>query len=187
MEKAAITRFRNLAKAATVTLYSKDLNSSGTHDVVTLPAELHVVCDNSLNFIDDNNGSAIWDDTNEVVYVFTYNTDGTYYTGTTNTISNGDQPAIPLCLICIDYGEIQNIRMQLNMEQFQHVATQLSLTPSQIEYYIKKFWDGTNQVKIIKKKRETSYSTNTSKSGSSAKVHYDDKDEYNRTIHPVAY
>lgn len=187
MEKETVIKFRNLAKQLTCTLYSKELNKDGEHDKLVIPADIHIVCDNSLNAIDDHLGSVQWDDDNEVFYIFRLNTQSAYYQGKTNTISTGDQPAIPICLIAVDYGEIQNMRFQLNREQFEKALVALNIPEDEGNYLRDKFFLELNQAYLIKKKREISYDTQTRKDGEIAKRSYDDRYEYDMTMHPMAW
>ena len=187
MDKAAVIRFRNLAKVSSVTLYSKELNADGVQDKFVVPNNIHIVCDNSLNIIDDNNGSVIWDDDNESFYAFRLNTPSSFFTGQTNTISHGNQPKVPICLIAVDYGEIQNMRFQLNYEQFEKIAQELKLTDEEHDHLYNKFFVNLDQKHQIEVKRTISYDTQTKKDGAIAKRSYDGNDEYMKTVHPVAF
>ena len=187
MDKAAVIKFRNLAQVSSVTLYSKELNADGVQDKFVVPNNIHIVCDNSLNIIDDNNGSVIWDDANEVFYAFRLNTPSSFFTGQTNTISHGNQPKVPICLIAVDYGEIQNMRFQLNCEQFEKIAQELKLTDEEHDHLYNKFFVNLDQKHQIEVKRTISYDTQTKKDGAIAKRSYDGNDEYMKTVHPVAF
>ena len=104
-----------------------------------------------------------------------------------NTISHGNQPKVPICLIAVDYGEIQNMRFQLNYEQFEKIAQELKLTDEEYDHLYNKFFVNLDQKHQIEVKRTISYDTQTKKDGAIAKRSYDGNDEYMKTVHPVAF
>lgn len=181
MEKTSVIAFREQFKEAKFTLTNR---YDGTKKQF-LPC-LHILCDNSLNAVDDQNGSVIWDDENERFYWITSNSNSTvpYSTG---TMSFGNRPANPVCVVCVDYGEIQNMRMVMNEEAFDNYIANTDLntlmTAEQKEYNKRKYFEETDQRIAIARKNQISYNTLAKKDAPISQKHYDDQDEYTFTVH----
>lgn len=189
MEKATVIKLRELCYKATFTLYNKNKDCDPDKRTLTLRGPVHIVCDNSLNIVDNPlRKSVIWDDANECLYYFTYNTESSFFNPATTAISFGDKPAVPGLCILVDYGEIQNIRVQLNEEAFDNLAKSINGMTDEDKKAIKNYiFKETDQREIIKRKKNISYNTITDKRTDPGSRRYDDNHEYNRTIHPVAY
>lgn len=180
MEKKDVIAFREAYKKATFTLNNR---FDGTKK--TFIPFIHVLCDNSLNAVDDQQGSIIWDDENERFYWFTINSNSTvpYSTG---TMSFGNKAANPLCVVSVDYGEIQNMRMVMNEEAFENYIANTDLnilmTADQKEH-IRKIFEECDQTIAIQRKKNISYNTLAPKNAPISQKHYDDQDEYTYTVH----
>lgn len=182
MEKNTVIKFRELAYNLKFKLYAKDPKNPVQEKIFRVP--LMIVCDNSLNIIDDPyKQTVVWDDANERFFYFTANDITSFYNPATYVTSFGNEPAFPGLMIMVDYGEIQNMRVQLSRDVFNQVAEQLSMPDGQKKILIEKLFDDTNQEKIIKRKRDVSYMTSSNKYQSPANRHYSDNDEYQKTVH----
>jgi len=181
MDKQHVIAFREQYKQAKFTLNNR---YDGTKKEF-LPC-LHVLCDNSLNAVDDQYGSIIWDDDNERFYWFTTNSSSTV-PFSTGTISFGNKPANPLCVVSVDYSEIQNMRMVMNEEAFENYIANTPLntlmTDEEKEYIRNKFFVETDMHVAIPKKHTISYNTLAPKDTPISQKHYDDQDEYTYTVH----
>lgn len=183
MTKNETIKHRELCEKATYTAKNED----GTEEVRKVP--IHVVCDNSLNIIDKHDGNVIWDDENERIVYFTYNSESTFYNSPSNAMSFGNQPMVPAVAIVVDYGEIQNLRILLNREAMENlfIALGSSITNDQKDNMRKKFFTDLTMDNIIKRKRQYSYVTQTKKDSKEASINYTDSDEYRRTVNPVSW
>lgn len=182
MEKETVIKLRELAYNFKFTLYAKD--PSNPVQTLQFRTPLMIVCDNSLNIVDDPYlQNVIWDDENERFFYFTANDITSFYNPVTYAMSFGDEPAWPGLMIMVDYGEIQNMRVQFNREIFEQIATKLSMPEEQKKKIIAKIFDANNQKKAIERKRKISYVTGSNKNSVPANRHYDDNDEYEKTIH----
>lgn len=189
MDKATVIKFREMCYKATMTLYNKNQNCAENEKTKVLRCPLNIVCDNSLNITDDPiTRNVVWDDDNECLYYFTYNGESAFYNPSTAAISFGNKPVVAGVCILIDYGEIQNIRIQLSEEAFNNFTAGITaLGAEQKEVLRKHIFRDTDQEVIIKRKKNTSYMTMTDKDKDPATRHYDDIHEYNKTIHPMAF
>ena len=181
MDKAHVIAFREQYKKAKFTLYNR---YNGTPKEF-LPC-LHVLCDNSLNAVDDQYGSIIWDDDNERFYWFTSNNNSTV-PFSTGTMSFDTKPANPLCVVSVDYSEIQNMRMVMNEEAFENYIKDAPLntlmTYEQKEHIRRKYFEETDMRIAIPRKQAISYNTMAPKSAPISQKHYDDQDEYTYSVH----
>lgn len=170
-----------LCENATYTAYKAD----GTTE--TRKSPIHIVCDNSLNIIDDHRGSVIWDDANEVFVYFTYNTSSTFYNSLTESISMGGQITVPGVAIMVDYSEIQNMRILLNKEILENVEKQLTMTDEQKDFLDYKYFKALDEAYNIKQKKNMNYVTAAPNESQVSKASYSDSGEYHKTVNPVAW
>lgn len=181
MEKQEVITHRNLCYQATYTQRQAD----GTTKKAKVP--IHIVCDNSLNIIDYHNGNVIWDDANSRIIYFTVNSPDKVFNSASASMTAGTKPAFPGAMIVVDYGEIQNLRVELNEEAFDAVIGSISMSADQKEYVRQKLFVETDQEYIIKRKKEISYMTQRKKDEEESLKNYDENDEYKRTVEPVAW
>ena len=106
MDKATTIAIRDKLKSIKFPMWNRK-----TGEKKEFTPYLHICCDNSLNVIDDGH-SVIWDDENEIFYWVKANTVGSmpYVTN----LSAGDAVRLPYLVMGVDYGEIQNIRVQMD-------------------------------------------------------------------------
>lgn len=189
MDKATVIKLRNLCYKATFTLYNKNRNCKPEERTLTLRMPVHILCDNSMSIIDDPIlKNVVWDDDNEVFYYFTRNGSTVFPNSSTNSISFGDKVAIPCACILVDYGEIQNLRLQLNEEAFDKFTSQIpQITDEQKKTIKEKIFKETDMTNVIKRKQNVSFMTMTDKNSDPATRNYDDEHEYTKTVHPVSY
>lgn len=182
METKCIQYIRDkLCENATYTAFKAD----GTKEIRKSP--IHIVCDNSLNCIDDHRGSVIWDDANEVFVYFTYNTSSTFYNSLTESISMGGQITVPGVAIMVDYSEIQNMRILLNKEILENVEKQLTMTDAQKDFLDYKYFKALDEAYNIKQKKNMNYVTAAPNESQVSKASYSDSGEYHKTVNPVAW
>ena len=181
MDKAHVIAFREQYKKAKFTLNNR---YDGTPKEF-LPC-LHVLCDNSLNAVDDQYGSIIWDDDNERFYWFTTNSNSTV-PFSTGTISFGTKAKNTLCVVSVDYSEIQNMRMVMNEESFENFIKNTPLatlmTNDEKEHIRTKFFVETDEYIGIAKRSRIDYNTIAPKDAPISQKHYDDQDEYTYSVH----
>lgn len=155
MEKKDVVAFRNIVDQCTFTLTSR---KDGTKK--EFKPRIYVICDNSLNVIDDRLGSVIWDDDNERFWWFRSNTPGTTPESGHN-MSMGSEVRWPYAVVYVDYAEIQNMRIVMNQESFDKMYNALGglMTEEQktnIEMNIK---DSGDMTTVIPRKYEVNYVT----------------------------
>ena len=187
METATVQLLRQKCEQATFTLYNKDKNCAPADATKTVKSLIHIVCDNSQNVIyNPNNPTVFWDDSNEVFYAFVYNTESTIHAASP-AMSFGNKPTIAGTCICVDYGEIQNIRVQLTEEAYDNFANAIGMPDTQKAAIKKILYVDTDNAVQIPKARNRSYMTMTDKRKDPATRHYQDVHEYNATVHPMAF
>ena len=182
METATVKSLRDFAHNLKFTLYATDPSNPVPTMKIRVP--LMIVCDNSLNIIDDPvKKNVIWDDDKERLFYFDVSGISGVYNEPNYTMAFGNKPSFPGMCIMVDYGEIQNMRIQFNEEVFDKIASDLSMPADQKEAIKKRIFDGTDQEKIIKRKMNVSYNTGRKYNSAPSNRHYDDNDEYFKTIH----
>jgi hypothetical protein len=174
MDKERVVAIRDKFKALKFKLYKRD--GSGEKEFTPL---IQIVCDNSLNVVDDNMGNVIWDDDNAIFYWFKGNCQSStsYQAG----ISNGVALNTPYLCIGIDYDEIQNIRVALNQECFDQLSQSLSLTDDQKKYIEDMILSESDMRNVIVRKQNTSYVTSVPEKYTIPVK--DDNKVYDKTIH----
>lgn len=178
MEKEDVIKLRELANKAT---YTRRLADGTT---VTDIVPLVIVCDNSLNCVDYHDGSVIWDDDNAVFVNFIVNGPDTVYQGKSHAMSFGSKIKAPLAAILVDYGEIQNFRLELIEEAYDNFSNGFTAMSAEEKEAVKKYYfEDLNMDNIIRRKQQISYMTQQKKDHPIEQQHYDDLDEYNRTVH----
>lgn len=161
----------------------KARNAAG--ELVEYLAPFVVICDNSLACKDDRQGSIVWDDANEKFVEFRYNGPGSYYNSHSNAMTFGNKPAVPGVAIIVDYGEIQNFRVELNEDIFESITSALSaMTDEQKEHVKNLLFVQTDMEHVIKRKRKISYVTQQTKDTELSKTNFSDNDEYRATVRP---
>lgn len=157
MEKDAVIRIREAFRKAKFTLTSRKDGSKKEFS-----PQIHVVLDNSVNMIDDGNGSLIWDDDNEMLWWFKANTLGSYINSPSASMSFGDKSEWPAMCIGSNYEQIQNMRILLNEEAYYNLCAEIGtdLMPEDaiMNNYIKIF-EETDMNVVISRKREVNYNT----------------------------
>jgi len=182
METVDVIAFREGFDKATFTMYNKY-----TGEAKLFKPAIHICCDNSLNAVDDRFGSVIWDDENSRFYWFKLNSPGSTPNATSPGMSTGDKVQIPAMVITVDYGEIQNMRIVMNEEMFDKYVEGLGnlITEDQIKHIKYILFAQSDMHHIISRKNKTSYMTEELKDTSNSTRNYDDKDEYNKTVHKL--
>ena len=132
-----------------------------TGEVKAFTPYIHICCDNSLNAIDDNEGSVIWDDDNAVFYWIRANTPSSTPFGGHAGMSFGDHIKFPYLIIAVDYDEIQNIRQPMDQACFDKFCELLGskITQEQKEHMENLILEETNMKHVIARKREVNYVT----------------------------
>ena len=180
MDKNVVKRLRGICQKASI----KGYDSEGKK--VTLPAAIHIVCDNSLNIMDYGSGNVVWNDNEGYFVAFLNNAPGVVFNSASDGMSIGLQGALQGAAILVDYDEIQNIRVEFNRDGFKAIAGAIGMNETQrkhIEYVI---FDKSNQNNAIKEKRKYSYVTQRTKSFEKNRNHTEE-DERKRTFDPVAF
>ena len=159
MEKAAVIKIRNAFKKAKFTLTSRKDGSKKQF----IP-QLHVILDNSVNIIDDGEGSLIWDDENEMLWWFKANTPGSYINSPSSGMSYGSKVEWAGMCIGSNFEQIQNMRVLLNEESYYNLCNAINedgeiITKEQIEHNYIKIFEETDQYAIITRKKEVNYNT----------------------------
>ena len=179
MELERVVLFRDQCKQMKFPIRNRE-----TGEVRMWTPHIHICCDNSLNAIDDNLGSVIWDDENAVFYWFRANTPSATPFGGQAGMSFGESINFPYLVIKVDYDEIQNIRQPLNQECFDKLCELLGsdlMTQDFKDHIEDSILTETNMRTVIARKRETNYVT-----GLPSKYdppHKDDAQSYALNIH----
>ena len=189
MEKVDVVHFRELIDKCEFTLYKKTGEDKGTSK--KFKPWIHICCDNSLNVIDDREGSVIWDDDNERFYWIRPNTPSTVPFSNSG-MSFGSINEVPVALICVDYGEIQNIRCIMNKESFDNLYKALKqegiMTEDHYNHLIQTLFDETDMKKIIARKKAYNYVTGYSNDTDEiTNPSLGENQVYNKTIHPQSF
>lgn len=181
MDTKYVKAIRDLCDKATYTTYKAD----GTTE--TRKSPIHIVCDNSLNCIDDHRGSVIWDDAKELFVYFTYNTSSTFYNSLTESISMGGEITVPGVAILVDYSEIQNMRILINKEIFENFTGALTLTDEEKEFLNWKYFIALDEKYNIEQKKKMNYVTAAPNESQVSMASYSDNGEYHATVNPVSF
>jgi hypothetical protein len=182
MDKARVVHIRDMFKNLKFSLWNRE-----TGEEKQFTPSIQIVCDNSLNVIDDNKGSVIWDDDNDIFYWFKGNTQGS--TSFQVGLSMGVAVEFPYLCIAVDYDEIQNIRIPMNQTCFDQLCESLGSNISQEEKeYIEDMIVSEADFRNIKvRKDSTNYNTALPKKYDNI----DGKDKsdpayvYSKTIHKM--
>lgn len=178
MELERVVLFRNQCKQMKFPMWNRE-----TGEKRYFTPYIHICCDNSLNAIDDNEGSVIWDDDNAVFYWFRANTPSSTPLSGHAGMSFGDSVNFPYLVIKVDYDEIQNIRQPLNQECFDQLYELLSDKMSEDEktHVENLILTETNIKNIFALKKEVSYVTGLPKRYDPP--HKDEAQSYAHNIH----
>lgn len=179
MEKEAVIKIRESFRKATFTLTSR---KDGSKKV--FQPQIHVVLDNSVNIIDDGNGSLIWDDENELLWWFRGNTPGAYINSPSSGMSFGNKSEFPAMCIGSNYEQIQNIRVILNEESYFKLCNEIGsdiMSQEEIDNNYEKLFEETDMNVIISRKREINYNTGLPKKYDKT---YDEDSSYTIATHP---
>lgn len=184
MTKEEVVKHRALLENLKVKAYKGD--DSGEKEDIKVP--IWVVCDNSLNIL-DNGLNTVWDDKNERIVHFRYNTPGTFYGSANSSLTAGNKPVFSLCIIVVDYGEIQNMRVEANQEVLDQIAEILgdSLTEEMKNFIQYKYIDSLDAKVSINKKKEIDFRTQRNKNSIESKQNHTEDDEYKTTVQPVSF
>lgn len=181
MDKDVVINLRdNVCKKATI----KGYDATGK-EVIIQPA-IHIVCDNSLNIMDYGSGNVVWNDNEEYLVAFLNNAPGVVFNSASDGMSIGLQGALQGAAILVDYGEIQNIRVEFNRDGFRAIANAIGMSDDQRKHVEYTIFDKSNQNNAINEKRKYSYVTQRSKSFEKNRNHTEE-DERKRTFDPVAF
>lgn len=178
MDKKTVLKLRDICRKASIKGYD------ATGKEVTIPAAVHIVCDNSLNIMDYGSGNVVYGD--DYIIAFLNNAPGVVFNSASDGMSIGLQGALQGAAILVDYDEIQNIRVEFNRDGFKAIAKEVGMSDAQrdhIEYVI---FDKSNQNNAINEKRKYSYVTQRTKSFEKNRNHTEE-DERKRTFDPVAF
>ena len=178
MDKKTVLKLRDICRKASIKGYD------ATGKEVTIPAAVHIVCDNSLNIMDYGSGNVVYGD--DYLIAFLNNAPGVVFNSASDGMSIGLQGALQGAAILVDYDEIQNIRVEFNRDGFKAIAREIGMSDAQrdhIEYVI---FDKSNQNNAINEKRQYSYVTQRAKSFEKNRNHTEE-DERKRTFDPVAF
>ena len=178
MELETVQLFRDQFKSLKFPMWNR---RTGEKKMFT--PHIHICCDNSLNAIDDNEGSVIWDDENQVFYWIRANTPSATPFGGQAGMSMGDHVGTPYLIVAVDYGEIQNIRQPMNQACFEQFCAVLGskITQEQIDHLENTILENSNMKHVIARKREMNYVTGLPKAVDPP--HLDDAKSYDKTIH----
>jgi len=185
MDKSHVVAIRDLFKKAKFTWKNRYDGEPKQFE-----PEIHICCDNSLNAVDDGNGSVIWDDNNSRFYWFKFNGYNSTPNSPTMGQSMGSRVGVPAMVIGVDYDEIQNMRISMNAEMFENLLTQMTedgipITDDQKNYLRHILFIETDMDYIIRRKQNVSYMTETSVNAEISQRHYTEDDEYSKTIHTM--
>lgn len=156
MELERVKLFRDQFKKCTFRMKNRK-----TGEVKEFIPFIHICCDNSLNAIDDNEGSVIWDDDNAVFYWIRANTPSSTPFGGQAGMSFGDHVNFPYLVVSVDYDEIQNIRQPMDQACFDKFCELLGdkITEEQKEHIENLILEESNMKHVIARKREVNYVT----------------------------
>lgn len=183
MTKDEVIRNRTLLRTATYTAK----NSDGTS--VTLISPLYVFGSNNFNIITDiYDGSFIWDDANERILFFQYNSK-TDMNAPAPAMSVGNRPAAPVLISIMPYNEIITMRCILTEESFNNLCDKglgvATLPADQKAAIYKKFFTDLDMETVIKQKRKLNYVSQHLKTDDEKANSFDDNDEYRKTVNPI--
>lgn len=156
MDIERVKLFRDQFKQVSYTMWNRK-----TGEKKQFTPYIHICCDNSLNAIDDNNGSVIWDDDNAVFYWIRSHTPSSTPLSGQAGMSFGDHVKFPYLIIAVDYDEIQNIRQPMDQQCFDKFCELLGdkMTQEQKEYIENIILEEVNMKHVIARKREMNYVT----------------------------
>ena len=178
MDKNIVKKLRGICKKASIKGYD------GEGKEVTIPAAVHIVCDNSLNIMDYGSGNVVYGD--DYLIAFLNNAPGVVFNSASDGMSIGLQGALQGAAILVDYDEIQNIRVEFNRDGFNAIAAAIGMNETQRKHIEYTIFDKSNQNNAIKEKRKYSYVTQRAKSFEKNRNHTEE-DERKRTFDPVAF
>ena len=166
MEKADVIKIRNVLRSVNYqkTVVDKDTGAKSTvNDIVPISIEF----DNSLA-VSEKTDLVMWDDANAIVYAIGFNVgqvkSGEYPMGTSTVLNPG-------VMYCVDYGEIQQFRVELNeklfdgfMEKLKGLGVKINFRGAEVtltDDAIKRGKDfifkGTDPMEVIKKDPQFDY------------------------------
>ena len=178
MDKKTVLKLRDICRKASIKGYD------ATGKEVTIPAAVHIVCDNSLNIMDYGSGNVVYGD--DYIIAFLNNAPGVVFNSASDGMSIGLQGALQGAAILVDYDEIQNIRVEFNRDGFHAIAREIGMSDAQRDHIEYTIFDKSNQNNAIKEKRKYSYVTQRAKSFEKNRNHTEE-DERKRTFDPVAF
>lgn len=178
MDKKTVLKLRDICREASIKGYD------ATGKEVTIPAAVHIVCDNSLNIMDYGSGNVVYGD--DYLIAFLNNAPGVVFNSASDGMSIGLQGALQGAAILVDYDEIQNIRVEFNRDGFKAIAAAIGMNETQRKHIEYTIFDKSNQNNAIKEKRKYSYVTQRAKSFEKNRNHTEE-DERKRTFDPVAF
>ena len=178
MDKKTVLKLRDICRKASIKGYD------ATGKEVTIPAAVHIVCDNSLNIMDYGSGNVVYGD--DYIIAFLNNAPGVVFNSASDGMSIGLQGALQGAAILVDYDEIQNIRVEFNRDGFKAIAAAIGMNETQRKHIEYTIFDKSNQNNAIKEKRKYSYVTQRTKSFEKNRDHTEE-DERKRTFDPVAF
>ena len=178
MDKKTVLKLRDICRKASIKGYD------ATGKEVTIPAAVHIVCDNSLNIMDYGSGNVVYGD--DYLIAFLNNAPGVVFYSASDGMSIGLQGALQGAAILVDYDEIQNIRVEFNRDGFKAIAAAIGMNETQRKHIEYTIFDKSNQNNAINEKRKYSYVTQRTKSFEKNRNHTEE-DERKRTFDPVAF
>ena len=178
MDKKTVLKLRDICRKASIKGYD------ATGKEVTIPAAVHIVCDNSLNIMDYGSGNVVYGD--DYLIAFLNNAPGVVFNSASDGMSIGLQGALQGAAILVDYAEIQNIRVEFNRDGFKAIAAAIGMNETQRKHIEYTIFDKSNQNNAINEKRKYSYVTQRTKSFEKNRNHTEE-DERKRTFDPVAF
>lgn len=160
MDSADVIKIRNVLRSVNYqkTVVNKD---TGAKTTVTDIVPISIEFDNSLG-VSEKTDLVMWDDANSIVYAVGFNVgqvkSGEYPMGTDKVLNPG-------VLYCVDYGEIQQFRVELNeqlfdglMQKFKGLGVKINYNGAEVtltDAAIKRGKDfifkGTDPMDVIKK------------------------------------
>jgi hypothetical protein len=174
MDKERVVHIRDKFKALKFKMQHR-----GTLEEEEFTPLIQIVCDNSLNVVDDNEGNVLWDDDNGIFYWFKGNCQGS--TSVQGGMSMGVALNTPYLCVAVDYDEIQNIRIALNQPCFDQLAESLSMSSDQKQYIEDMILSESDMRNVIVRKQNNSYVTSVPEKYTIAAK--DDIKVYDKTIH----
>lgn len=182
MEIADVVAIRSELEKLTMSAYQGD----ETNKKIQVKVPIWVVCDNSLNIL-DTGFNTIWDDDKGYLIHFRHNTPGTHFASASQSLTQGDAPAIPMECILVDYGEIQNMRVEVNKEVFEALATAYKMKPEMKEWLYDTFFVKLQAKYSIERRRNLDWQTMRPKDKIESKRTHSDLEEYNSTVQPQSF